>query len=759
MASRTDLPQELNRLPTDRDYEAEYHRLLVYQTVDELRAIARRWDINLRDVHKEAIVKQLAAQLSNPQAIAAHINALDESGHRVLVYMHLTLAPEYGLTAENIARGLTLQSARAAQLADSEGFFHAETLDVVEAGTQEMDRTQKHRRVTQEQIAELSQQGLLLPFKQGSALYYALPIAVRAHLPPTTDFFATHTQEPDALDVHTQTISSVFQALFVVWNTLAKGSPGREPPFYRQSPPARQPIEDQWAALRGWDHDPAEIKVLAVGRHPRGSPTPARLDRVSSATLNWAVTIPVPAYRLRNDDNRLIREVTGRPAPEIEFYFALLERIGALSGAAGEPIDTHREALLRFLRLPSADKVRTLWRAWTLNEDWSEMGTVLDAPSSEMRLRRSLAYPNYKATDLYQEWKSGRQAVLRFLSLLPENRWISINGFLATVFQVDPNLLHAQTDPSIWWLESTKTGKQFGTTFEDWQQSYGRFIVAMIEGPLAWLGLVHLGYSVAGKPTPRGILQQAQDTASPSTGTLRRARGVPSLSKGASRTLEAFQLTPAGAFTLGRRPTLAEESIDRLGAAVEPVCSVNEDLTVTLATGRAPLELYDLLHSVGRLLEATPERFLYRLTADRVFRWVENTPPNGNIGRVSTPSEPTQNELPLSGPAPTLRGPAIETLIAAIAQYTEAPSAQADAPAWQKKLRTGGRHYGQLHVYENLTLIELADDYALQELLVSTSLRDRIIYQFSPRLVAVRADTIEDLVQEMETRGYTPRIE
>lgn len=746
MASSTGSPQELNRAPTGRGHEAEYHRLLAHYTIDELRAIARRWDVKLRDGNKEAIVKQLAARLCDPQAIAARISALDDLGRQVLVYMHLALAPEYGLAAENIIRGLARQSARAAQLADSEELFQAGTLDVARART--VDRAQEHRRATQEQIAELGQQGLLLSFKQGSALYYALPMAVRAHLPPTLDLLAC-IQEPDTLDTDVRTVSSLFQALFVVWTALTKGSTERERAFYRQSPPRRQPFEDQWATLQGWDHDPAEIEAMARGRYARGSAArgrsaPAHLDRISSATLNWAVKIPAPAYRLRDDDRRLIREKTGCTDPEIDFYYALLERLGALSGAAGEPIDSHKEAFLRFLRLSSADKVRTLWQAWTLNEDWSEMGAVLGASSSEMRLRRSLAYSNYKATDLYQEWRCGRQAVLRFLSLLPEDRWISVNGFLGAVFQVDPNLLHAQTDPSVWWLESTKTGKQFGTTFGDWQQSYGRFVLAMIEGPLVWLGMVRLGYRAADSSVPRG---------------------TQSSSKGAHGALEAFQLTPAGAFALGRRSTFAKESMDRAETATESpatssvgsICSVDDDLVVTLAPGRAPLELHDLLHGIGRLLEATPERFLYRLTADRVFRWVEDTLAGVATGRVLVERDPIPGGPTPRGPTPS--GPAIESLIATLTKYTEPPGKQASASAWQEKLRTWGRNYGQLHVYENLTLIELADDYALQELLVSTSLRQHLVYQFSPRLVAIRADRVEDLIQEMENRGYTPRVE
>ena len=69
------------------------------------------------------------------------------------------------------------------------------------------------------------------------------------------------------------------------------------------------------------------------------------------------------------------------------------------------------------------------------------------------------------------------------------------------------------------------------------------------------------------------------------------------------------------------------------------------------------------------------------------------------------------------------------------------------------------QNYGQLHLYEDLTLVELADDYVLQELLVSTSLHENLIYTFSPRLVAIHSHAVESLVQEMEKRGYTPRVE
>jgi hypothetical protein len=47
----------------------------------------------------------------------------------------------------------------------------------------------------------------------------------------------------------------------------------------------------------------------------------------------------------------------------------------------------------------------------------------------------------------------------------------------------------------------------------------------------------------------------------------------------------------------------------------------------------------------------------------------------------------------------------------------------------------------------------------LQELLATTALQDYLVYQFSPRLVAIQPDAVDILVQEMEQRGYTPRVE
>jgi hypothetical protein len=199
----------------------------------------------------------------------------------------------------------------------------------------------------------------------------------------------------------------------------------------------------------------------------------------------------------------------------------------------------------------------------------------------------------------------------------------------------------------------------------------------------------------------------------------------------------ALQLTETGAFALGRQsalpPALTHES-----SPGESQWSISDDLTVSLKPDRAPAALHDLLYSVGRLLRATPDRFTYRLTAEGVSAWIES---RFDAGAVAD-------------------GTGVEALIAQLAEHTAGDSQTTGvSPQWQQTLRAWNASRGQLHLYEDLTLIEFADDYALQELLVSTTLADYLVHQFSPRLVAIDSGAADVLLAEMQARGYTPRIE
>jgi len=311
-------------------------------------------------------------------------------------------------------------------------------------------------------------------------------------------------------------------------------------------------------------------------------------------------------------------------------------------------------------------------------------------------------YTDYKPADLYQELRTGRLAVLRFVAALPANRWVSLEGFLRTVFAVNPDLLHSRSAPSVWWLESQRTHRQFGTTFDDWQESYGQFVQSVIKGPLAWLGSVSLAY--------------------------REGR------------LQAFRLTRAGEYLLGLR----DDMEDAPAADDVPGCEFGPDMVLSVVPGTAPLQLHELLSTIGQVEEASPSRFVYRLTADGVRRWVESEPQDASAPHGEWPD----------------RDDVAQRMIGLLDRLCRVAGAQAGLPqTWRERICQWVSNYGGLHIYEGLTLIELGDEYALQELLASTSLRDHVVYEFSPRWIAIHPDAVETLVQEMEKRGYMPRVE
>jgi hypothetical protein len=65
--------------------------------------------------------------------------------------------------------------------------------------------------------------------------------------------------------------------------------------------------------------------------------------------------------------------------------------------------------------------------------------------------------------------------------------------------------------------------------------------------------------------------------------------------------------------------------------------------------------------------------------------------------------------------------------------------------------------YGRVRIYQDLTVIEFGDDYALAEMLAATSLGERLIAEISPRLVIVHQQAVAQLMAELEKAGYTPR--
>ena len=633
---RTGLVQNLRSMLSGSASAREYREMLNSQTIKELREIAREHGIRVKSTRKEVIANAVADYLLAPGKMRSIILGLDELQRSLLVHLHLVLSLSYGMLID--------------QIADYWSDIHSGI----------------SLRALQEQVMQFYRKGLLLTFTDRGDKYYLMPSIVRENLPPQPQLLSTCVVRT----VRSRPAAAILQKFYAFWNALIAGNASdREPMFKIRAAPRRHPIEDQLPQLRMWRHLPSEIEQLVEQR------------RSLSSLYGTALTIPPAPYHLRSSDRRTMRKHTKCSDEEVEFLCALLEYMGLIIGRPGEPIVPSLEGFKVLAGLPPAAQLKVLGIAWLYLPSWSEVDIVLRS-TDEIRLRRNLIYLSYEPVHLYQEWLSGRETVYRYLYLLTEGTWVSLDSFLHIIYDISPDLFHEMSESGVWWIESTKSKKQFGTDFDDWRQGFGRFVTAVLEGPMYWLGMVDLGYE--------------------------------------GEQLKAIRLTPVGSYLIGRRDNFTTGGVkDQARDTVR----LGEGMTISVVPSTAPARLHELLHRIGKLEEITPNYFTYRITAEGVISEME-------------------------------RGSRPEKLVATLQKLcgVELPA------SWKKQMHTWVQNYGKLHLYEDISLIEMADEYALHELKINTSLSKHIVHQFSPRLVAVHTEAIDTLIQEMEKKGYTPRV-
>lgn len=184
--------------------------------------------------------------------------------------------------------------------------------------------------------------------------------------------------------------------------------------------------------------------------------------------------------------------------------------------------------------------------------------------------------------------------------------------------------------------------------------------------------------------------------------------------------LAAFRLTELGAFVLFQQLEFTAPAVTTAG----PRLSFQRDSTLRLQPLGADPELVRLLNQLGQVRVGPAGQLDFTLTAASVS-------------------------------AAFLAGWESERLLAALAEAAGAPVPAALA----ERLRQWEAHFGEVQIYSPLALVELADDYALTELLAGTALARHLLYRFSPRLIAIRPEGLAEWRAELVAKGYTPRTE
>ena len=312
---------------------------------------------------------------------------------------------------------------------------------------------------------------------------------------------------------------------------------------------------------------------------------------------------------------------------------------------------------------------------------------------SDLRLWRFHTHQYLKPNNLHTDLVFFRQAVLRSLASLPDGEWVAIKDLFRLMRAVCPRFDH-----SVWQ--------------NYWQPSLRP----------SWF----LGSKSGLSPDPKN----ANDW------ELFQGRFIRQIITGPLHWLGLADLCFAdGVLTAARFHGLADLYWDRIeipdapptvaaqASPVPPEEAIDTDShTITVVPSAISPQAHNLLNKIARLEAATAERFAYRLDSQTTYESFET-------------------------------GVALSELFDSWEQTLPIPMPE----AIRDQLTAWWDAYGRVRIYENLTVIEFSDDYALAEMKAVTPLEKSIIAEISPRLVIIRQEAVAPLTESLEKAGYTPK--
>ena len=138
--------------------------------------------------------------------------------------------------------------------------------------------------------------------------------------------------------------------------------------------------------------------------------------------------------------------------------------------------------------------------AWLQADGWSQWAVLARAWMESSRWNDLAAVPTLRP-DPVREWpaepRAARQAFLDVLRHCAPDSWYTLAEFIAFVREQNMDFLRPDGDYDAWALRDATTEKPL-RGIEAWSAVEGAWIVFVLTGPLAWLGMVDLGNATPG---------------------------------------------------------------------------------------------------------------------------------------------------------------------------------------------------------------------------------------------------------------------
>lgn len=378
---------------------------------------------------------------------------------------------------------------------------------------------------------------------------------------------------------------------------------------------------------------------------------------------------------------------------------ARLEFIFSLLMAAGifqpgSPVTAWPEVKKEFLRRDPLAQRAILARTYFQMTNWSALWELLRRQPPELKLRRVFSHRFLTPERLRANLVGFRHLVLRTLASLPDGRWVAMEDLLYLLRVIWPRF-----DQTAWQTYSLprSSGSWFLTRTDS-------------KTPLHPANSEHWE------------LAQGEFIRTMITGPLHWL-GLADLSFERGK-LKAIRFHGLGDLFWDRVevPPAPPHAVAR-GRAKPPEEAIRLDHhTIKVQPSAISGQAHGLLDKIARLERATADWFVYRLDPQAAYEAFE--------------AGTTLSEV-LEGWDRLLPIPMPEAIRAQLTDWWEA--------------------YGQVRIYENLTVIEFGDDYALAEMKAVTSLEKHLIAEISPRLVIIPQNVVELLISELEEAGHTPK--
>ncbi len=479
------------------------------------------------------------------------------------------------------------------------------------------------------------------------------------------------------------------------------------------TPPSESRLADAGGVLQAV----SQLMLMWQANAPRLRPRQPRptLERVHRGLQNWGY-VPQELFQAQQEKQLVfpkINEFTLTvPAPEL----ALPDEVAQpLAGILGSPEYLHfvYHLMLAVGLFQPGDPI-TLWQA--VKEQFLRLNAgqqqavlfrayvnlitwheaeVVLRATPELQLKRRVMNEKFKPHHLHEQWLVARQQMVRVLACLPDDRWLSWENLVPLLSQLWPNFTSA----------SWSRGNQYyyDTNNPSWYFTYK----GQKTGAAEW------------------DMLQGQVIRTLIEGPLHWLGLADVYAPGGK--LAAFRLHGLGDLYWDRTESVSQAAAARPTPKGKPVAAAaikTSGESIRVNPSHVSHQGHRYLEQIANLEQAQPGHFLYQLDVERVHQSFEAGHTFADL------QQGWQEHLRTTMPT-----------------------------AIEERLRGWWQNYGQIRLYEQVSLIELADDYALAELKAVTSLNQHIIAELSPRLILIPKTAIEPLQAELQKAGYTPKVE